>query len=669
MRSASLGRISSVVLLSLGLVGCASTNPATEKEQLVLPRSVLYQEQPQRAARPDSEPEKAQRNFSETRISSMASLQRGTPLLSEVPNFASSTPIKVAAEQLAVPQLAQYVFGELLGLSYVMSSEVERMREQVALNLQEEIAPKELFEISRQLFSSNNVDVYTKDNIVYLNRSTGRSGDRAVGIGRELEDMPAFGDQIVQLVPYVYNSSNSIINVLSRLSNVQVVPENNNRLLILEGGRSDIERALQIIAMMDVPHARGRDIRMLSLVYMSPQQLMTQLQELMTAEGITLNQDVSLVALPRLNSVVVYASNATLGNRISMWASKLDVPTGGEQSRFYVYRPQFAKAADLLDSVGPLLAGLVQAEGNQQQANPERNRLQINADESQNAVIIQASPSRYHEILTLLEQLDRMPGQIAMQVVIAEVTLNNSEQFGVNWQYNSRGIRADAGNPASGAAPRMLTGTLAGAGSIALEGVSGNWSGDFNASITNTSVKVLSRPYLVVRDGESATISSGDQVPVRVESVSSETNPGVVRESVQYRSTGINLSVTPTINADGLISLEISQESSGVSPTGGAALAPVITNRSMTTSALVLNGQTIVLGGLIQEKQSKADNKVPILGSIPLLGNLFKSKNDGNDRTELIMMITPRIIRESSEMDEFSRKLTELMSIPLAPTN
>lgn len=659
MQNVKMGRVSSIVLLSLGLFGCASTTPSSSKEDsMVIPRSILQQDQPQRVARSEGAPVQDQRSFNETRISSMASLQSGTPLLSEVPDFASSTPIKVAAEQLAVPQLAQYVFGELLGLSYVMSSEVERMREQVALNLQEEIAPKELFEISRQLFSSNNVDVYTKDNIVYLNRSTGRSGDRAVGIGREIEDIPPFGDQIVQLVPYVYNSSNSIINVLARLSNVQVVPENNNRLLILEGNRSDIERALQIIAMMDVPHARGRDIRMLSLVYMSPQQLMTQLQELMTAEGITLNQDVSLVALPRLNSVVVYASNATLGSRISMWASKLDVPTGGEQSRFYVYRPQFAKAVDLLDSVGPLLSGLVQAEAGQQTTNPGQNRLQINADESQNAIIIQASPSRYHEILTLLEQLDRMPGQIAMQVVIAEVTLTNNEQLGVNWTYDSKGKGVNS-----------LVGTFTpSAGSMALGAVRGNWGAELSAIISNESVKVLSRPYLVVRDGESATISSGDQVPVRVESVSSETNPGVIRESVQYRSTGINLSVTPTINADGVISLEISQESSGVSGNAGA-LAPIITNRSMATSALVLNGQTIVLGGLIQDKRSQNDNKVPLLGNIPLLGNLFKNKSDSNDRTELIMMITPRIIRESSEMDEFSRKLSELISIPLEPTN
>ena len=192
-----------------------------------------------------------------------------------------------------------------------------------------------------------------------------------------------------------------------------------------------------------------------------------------------------------------------------------------------------------------------------------------------------------------------------------------------------------------------------------------------NILSTRTNVRVLSRPYIVVRDGESATINSGRQVPVLVESVSSDNNLGVVRNTIQYRNTGINLSVTPVINADGLVSLEISQETSNAESAGQGelALAPIITSRSINTSVLALNGQTVILGGLIQDNLSVNDNKVPFFGSIPLLGKLFQSEGNEKSRTELMVMITPRIIRESNEMDEIGRKLAELMSFPIEQGN
>lgn len=662
-RRTELWRLSSSMLISLSLLGCASTaeNKKTEPEFNV-PSSFLKQEQRLREREVIPKVEREQRSFSQTTISSMAELQRGSPLLAEVPRFSSQTPIKVAAEQLPIPQLAHYVFGELLGLSYVVAADVESMRERVALNLQEDVTPSSLFDISRQLLATNNVEVYTKDNIVYINRATDRNRDKAIGIGREPDDLPEFGDNILQLVPFIYNSSNSILNVVTKLSSVSVLPDNNNKLLLLEGSRNEVERAMQIVRMMDVPHARGRDIRLLSLVYMSPQQLITQLQELMIAEDISINTDVSFVAIPRLNSVAVYATSKIIGDRISMWASRLDAPTGGDQGRFYVYRPQFAKAKDLAESISPMLNVLTQAENNTNaSASNEQRQITINADETQNALIIQASQSRYYEVLALLQQLDRMPGQVAMQVIVAEVDLSSKMESGIEWFYDS-----------SLNAARKATASLVPASGRLAFGISqGDWRMSLSFLETRTNVKVLSRPYIVVRDGESATINSGRQVPVSVEQISTNNNLEVIRNIIQYRNTGINLSVTPTINADGLVSLEISQETSNAESAGQGelALAPVITSRSINTSVLALNGQTVVLGGLIQDNLSENDNKVPFFGSIPILGKLFQSEGNEKKRSELIVMITPRIIQESSEMDDFGRKLAELLSFPVEQGN
>lgn len=656
-------------------VSCASTEPKSHKQELIdnfsIQESFLKKDQEVNTRESVASSEATAKQFQEGRISSMATIKRGSPLLTQLPHFATSTPIKVSVNEMEVPQLAHYVFGELLALSYVLSSDVEQMREKLVLNIQQDVSPQELFQITRQVLSQQNVEVYTKDNIVYVNKASNRVQDRSIGIGRSTEDLPESGDDIIQLVPYIYNSSRSIIGILTKLTNATAYPDNTNRLLVMEGKRADIERALQIVNMLDVPHARGRDIRMLSMVYLSPDALITQMQALMTAEGIQIGEDIALVPINRLNAVVVYSGNSTLGDRVSMWARMLDVATGGEVERMYVYRPNFAKATDLFKSVQAILGPSVGLAGGQNAADPAAGQsaaskvsgsitgsgVRVTADESQNALIINASPSKYQEVLALVEQLDRMPGQVALQVIVAEVELSDSVSSGIDWFYDSKANLTKS----------ATLGLKSSTGSLSFLGFNGNWNVALQMLASKTNTRVLARPYLVVRDGESASINSGQQVPIITEFRESDTSDKV-RTSVQYRSTGISLSVTPIINADGLVSLQISQETSKSSPnTSSNISSPTITSRSISTSVLAGNGQTIILGGLIKEDLGDNDSKVPFLGDIPILGRLFQTKGNDFSRSELMVLITPRIIKDTTELEEFGRKLSELYSFPINP--
>ncbi|WNO61656.1 secretin N-terminal domain-containing protein [Rheinheimera sp. MMS21-TC3] len=602
--------------------------------------------------------------FAEHQIDSMGAIERGSPLLTQLPHFATSAPIKVAVNEMEVPQLAHYVFGELLSLSYVLSSEVEQMREKLVLSIQQDVSPQELFQITRQVLSQQKVEVYTKDNIIYVNKASNRVLDRSIGIGRNLEDLPESGDDVIQLVPYVYNSSRSIISILGKLTNAKAYSDNTNRLLVMEGKRADIERALQIVNMLDVPHARGRDIRMLSMVYLSPDALIGQMEELMKAEGLQIGEDIAMVPINRLNAVVVYSGNSTLGDRVSMWARMLDVATGGESERMYVYRPNFAKASDLVKSLqavlGSMTSGIVnnnpnQASGNIASTKSGTGSIRITADESQNAIVINTSPSKYQEVLALLEQLDRMPGQVALQVIVAEVELSDNVSAGIDWFYDSKANHTKS----------ATLGLKSTTGSLSFLGFNGNWNVALQMLASKTNTRVLARPYLVVRDGESASINSGQQVPIITEFRESDSSDNV-RTSVQYRSTGISLSVTPIINADGVVSLQISQETSKSSPNTLSSIpSPTITSRSISTNVLAGNGQTIILGGLIQEDLNENDSRVPLLGDIPILGRLFQTKGNDFSRSELMVLITPRIIKDTTELDEFGRKLSELYSFPI----
>ncbi len=672
MRLQKPTQITLTSLVVLMMTGCASSDSAQQQSVLAIEGSFLKSQPASKVENQRSDIEvSGEVKHQVTPIHSMAVLKSGSPLLTQMPKFASSEPLKIALNEMELPQLAHYILGEVLKLDYVIASDVERMREKVALNLNSDLTPIQLFDITRQVLAQHSTDIYTKDNIVYVSKRTSQNATRAVGIGSRPEDLPPSGDDIIQLIPYTFNSARSIISIINKLTNAKATPDNVNRLLLVEGTRSDVERVIQIVGMMDVPHAKGRDIRMISLVYLSPDELMRQVDELLAAEGISSKDDVAMVVLQRLNAVVVYASNATLGDRVSMWAKRLDVATGGEKERFYVYRPKFAKASELLTSIQGLLSGQTAAPGAAAEAASSASAgraaassgIKINADEAQNALVVNATPSKYQELLNLLEQLDRLPGQVALQVVVAEIDLGKNNQAGIDWTYNESGHGGTTGNRQG--AEQAILNLTSGSSTLALNAIRGDWRVALNMIASKTDVRVLSRPYLVVRDGESASISSGVQVPIVTETTSSDVNPDVSRTSVQYRSTGINVSVTPTINADGLVSLQITQETSNVPGGSGTTLTPSITSRSISTSVFAADGQTVVLGGLIQDSETLNDNGVPGLRDIPLLGKLFRSQGKESSRSELIILITPRIIRETSELDEFGRKLADMFSFPV----
>lgn len=661
--------LNKIVLLSglLMLSACANDPAARKVKNFSVPDSFLKQENKEKpTVQVEEEKAKIEPQFREVPISNMAKLEMGAPLLSTMPNFNNNEKIAVALNEMAIPQLAQYVFGELLELNYVLSTDVERMSEKVALNLQAEVTPTELFAVTREILLQQQVEVFTKDNVIYLAKRTDRSANLSVGIGASLSDMPESGDDILQLVPFIYNSPRSISSIVTKLTNAKVSTDIENRLLLVEGTRADVEKVLQLAAMLDVPSAKGRDIRMLSLVYLSPAELIENVSKLMEAEGLSVGQDIALVPIARLNSVVVYAGNKVLGDRVASWARTLDTSTGSEEAKYFVYRPQFAKAEDLANSISMFNkpAGTTQEKApasstsNSASGKNAPPPTSVTSDKLQNALVIHATPSRYKELLRLLEQLDRMPGQVALQVVVAEVTLSDTIESGIEWLYDSAANKS-----------RNLKGNLTPAtGNLTLNLIDGDWNINLKMLESKTDLRVLSRPYLLVRDGESANINAGDQVPIINSTTSSTQVPGTIQTEVQYRNTGISLSVTPIINADGLVSLQISQETSAAKASSNIGITtPTITTRSLSTSVLAGNGQTIVLGGLIIDDLSTADQKVPLLGDLPLIGRLFQQNGESAKRTELMVLITPRIIMNSSELTDFGKKLSELYSFPVQP--
>jgi general secretion pathway protein D len=290
--------------------------------------------------------------------------------------------------------------------------------------------------------------------------------------------------------------------------------------------------------------------------------------------------------------------------------------------------------------------------------------VRITPDAVNNTLLIYADQQNYRLIEATLRQVDRPQLQVAIDATVAEITLNDSLNYGVQAYLTSKnlGLRPDQGsllNTTSTSAPTTIASA---AGSVTnaflnrafpgfnfLIGSESQPSMILDALHTVTDVKVLSNPSLVVIDNQVATLQVGDQVPVSTGSATVLTTNNTVVNTIDYRNTGIILRVAPRVNVNGNVRLDIEQEISNVSPATANSLTPTVAQRKVKSSISVAGGQTVLLAGLISETHQGTRNGIPGLDQIPALGEVFSHNGKSTARTELIIFIRPQIIRDGAD--------------------
>jgi general secretion pathway protein D len=280
--------------------------------------------------------------------------------------------------------------------------------------------------------------------------------------------------------------------------------------------------------------------------------------------------------------------------------------------------------------------------------------VRITADITNNAVLVYANQESQRVVEQTIRQIDRPHRQIAIEATIAEVTLNDTLNYGVQYFLASRdvGLKPDTGslvNTVSSAA-NSATGALIGRALPGFNFLIGSESLPrviLDALHGVTDVKVLSNPSLVVLDNQTATLQVGDQVPFSTGSATVLTAANTVVNTIDYKNTGIILRVLPRANATGNVVLDIEQEISSVAAGSAQSLTPTISQRRVKSTISVNSGQTVLLAGLISETESKQRQGVPVLDSIPGVGDAFAHQNTLRTRTELILFIRPTVIRDA----------------------
>ncbi len=295
------------------------------------------------------------------------------------------------------------------------------------------------------------------------------------------------------------------------------------------------------------------------------------------------------------------------------------------------------------------------------------DKVRIVPDERNNKLLIKASGRDLRKILNILRRIDQPPLQVLINATLAEVTLNENLQYGVQFFLEKNNGKAGLLGFSNGSALEISP-PVPGLNFI-LGSVAGNPRVIIDALAEETSVRVVSSPSVVVLHNQPATLQVGDEVPIITRQAQSVVNPDspVVNE-IQYKNTGVILKVTPRINSNGLVTMDIEQEISSVPRTSSNEnLTPTISQRRISSTIAVDSGQMVVLGGLISEQHDGGKSSIPLLGKIPYIGNVLGGSNDNSKtRTELVVFLQPVVIRDPQDAARVAEEMRARMQ-SLAP--
>jgi general secretion pathway protein D len=498
---------------------------------------------------------------------------------------------------------------------------------------------------------------------------------------------------IFQMVDLKYVRASDVVNWLKvayKINGLTIESDINRNSVVLYGKPSVVIQAAQAIAVLDRPYLRGHYSVRLTPAFMSARDLAAHLTEILNAEGyaasnvIAPNTSVLVIPINSVNAVIVFAPSESILNHVVEWAHAIDKPaaTSGTNDFFY-YQVQNTRAADIAAVLqgqstgrgGPGAAPMAPAPG--AAATPQTSTSgglggigQIVVDASRNGLIFRGSADEWARLLPLIKEMDKPARQVMVEVTIAEVTLDKNDQFGVNWQAGKWTVGTlGSSTPTTGTTGTTPTGTTSGGGGLTyLLDVAGQNRAQLQALAASSRVSILSTPRILVTSGSDASIDVGTQVPIITsQTTASQTTLGTsnLLQSVEYRNTGVLLTVKPTVLSNNRVDLDISQEDSQAQPisSGSGVNSPSIFQRKIKTTLTLRDGGSVVLGGLVSNQTTTGNSGVPFLKDIPILGNLFKSSSRDHQRTELVVIIVPYIIENSDQAEQITQDITKNLSL------
>jgi general secretion pathway protein D len=459
-------------------------------------------------------------------------------------------------------------------------------------------------------------------------------------------------------------------------------------MVLVTDTAGNMEKHARLVELFDSDAFRSAGVKMFPLKYLDPEEMGRSLETIFGALdfGTTGGKPsgINFVPLPRMNALLVVSASPKSMENIERWINELDREPSGVSRGVHLYRVRHGKARDVMDILEKLYPGrtvapagavtefkpkVAELAGKTAQpavatlkaatppgiepktATPQEKSFDIILDEPLNALILRGSASEVAGILETLKAIDVYPRQVLLEVLIAEVQLDDALKLGIDWTYiRQSGDTTHTVSMATDAA--KLT-----SGFKYVVDKTDRLQAALRSLANDGKVSILSSPSVISTNGKKSKIDVADQIPIVTGTV---TNPGenaFVTETVEYRDVGILLTYTPYINDEGIVTLEIEQEVSDVKAQSvGTSGNPSFFKRSVTTNLIATQDRSIVLGGLVKEKRERTREGIPFLYKIPIFGWIFGARSSTLSRTELLFFITPRVIGSIDEGTRLSRE-------------
>jgi len=629
-----------------------------------------------------------------------------------LPRFITTAPLSVNIEGLPLPAFINEIFGNLLKLSFDMLPQIQQRADLVTLRISEPQQPVQLYDLARQVLVNYGVGIQKlqgDDFIRFVPVDAQQTTLPSLVIsGMALPNVPPTHRPIFQFIPLKAVNQGQIVPWIQKIyqgHKIEILADAERNTLMLLGMPQLVSNVTEIIKILDQPMLRGQHSVRIEPAFIPAATLATQLTEVLKNHGYAIGTgSVNLLPLPEANALIVFAIDPKILLFIQQWATELDRlnPQLVDKPGLFFYAVRNTAAEPLAGIINSLLQDIVSGVTMQPPAAPviaqssvaptpaapaatpvlpppanlpittTKVLPRLSVDKYRNGLLFIGTGEEWSRLLPVLQSMDKPAKQVLIEATVAEITLSEKEEYGIEWVIHNAGLGGLDGTLSTlglGAGGAGLTYTLSNAGQVRAV---------LNAFASNSRATILQTPRLLVRSGSSATITVGSEIPTLTSQASSNIQQGgdsAILQQIQYRSTGISLNITPIVYAGRRVDLKISQQVSESQPNESSSInSPIIFNRQIQTELTLNDGYSVLLGGIISNSRSQGQSRVPILSDIPILGRLFRTDRASNARTELIVMIIPYVIEdedESKALNDAMKNRLELLpalGISVTPT-
>jgi len=593
-------------------------------------------------------------------------------------DLSEGDPIKFEFEQVPLQQLIQ-IIADALNITVVIDPTIA---DKITIRTPEDkpLTKKDLWPLLQLLLSDTGVTMEKRGGVYHLKKAAPKLPST---IGMTPETLTSStSSEVMQITPLRYLTAENAKTVLEPLiqpkGRVVTLPTLNVIGIITTPHR--LARVNKLLHIVDADPFLHRGMRLFRLINSKAPEVQTELDKILKAISGGSQPTYQVIALERINAVLVIAPPNSGFNKVALWVDILDERTEESGEQVFIYKVKNLEATKLASTLSSVFKiedkkaaeekEKLKKRREQQKKPPSPTapgttpvsaelKVTIVADESTNSLLIRATPRDYQQLLETIHALDQVPKEVMVNVVIAEVTLTKDTQFGIDWQAMFRtnssfgsNVQVPTGNFPAGVTPNQDSGitSVGNLGGLSINYLSGSLNALLNFVASTNDISILARPSILVRNNEEASINVGTNEPFLSGVNTSTVNNQLLSNDVQYRDTGVIVNVTPRINDDGIINMKIKQELTQLGTPRTTQQLQSFDTRKIATSVVVRDNSAIVIGGLIQTRKKNNKQGIPGLQDLPIVGSIFFSSTDTQDvRTELVLIIIPQIV--NPEMD------------------